>query len=124
MLIYHLQKASLEGLPFKEIAETLGYSKKTISTVVAELQKFSVCEIEQTDKRNKILFFKKKGREFRESVLPLMNSPVYKVWYIDKEHISVFFNPKVYQDFNAKVYHFSFITKKDFLFFHFTFNVW
>jgi len=87
LLLYHLQKTSLEGLPFKDVAETLKYSKKTISVVVAEFQRLSVCEVEQVNERNKVLRFKKNGRELWDSVFPLMASPIQKVWHIEKKHL-------------------------------------
>jgi DNA-binding MarR family transcriptional regulator len=89
LLLYHLQKASLEDLPFKDIAEILDYSKKTISVVVAELQKLSVCEVEPLKERNKILHFKEKGRALWDKVSPLMDSPVQRVWYTKKNKLPV-----------------------------------
>jgi DNA-binding MarR family transcriptional regulator len=85
LLLYHLQKTSLEGLPFKDMAEILSYSKKTISVVAEELQKLSVCEVESMNERNKVLHFKEKGRELWDKVSPLMDSPVQKVWYTGKD---------------------------------------
>jgi DNA-binding MarR family transcriptional regulator len=88
LLLYHLQKTSLEGLPFKDIAEVLNYSKKTISIAVAELQNLSICAVESMNDRNKVLRFKEKGRELWNSVSPLMDSPIKKVWYTAKDMLS------------------------------------
>jgi DNA-binding MarR family transcriptional regulator len=85
LLLYHLQKTSLEGLPFKDMAEVLNYSKKTISIVAEELQTLSVCEVGSMNERNKVLHFKEKGRELWDKVLPLMDSPIQKVWYTGKD---------------------------------------
>jgi DNA-binding MarR family transcriptional regulator len=87
LLLFHLQKISLDGVPFKNVAEMLSYSKKTVSVVVAELQKLSVCEVEQVNERNKVMRFVRKGRELWDSVSSRMISPVQKVWYVPKNVI-------------------------------------
>ena len=107
LLLYHLQKTSLEGLPFKDVAEVLSYSKKTISLVATELQKLSVCEVEQIDERSKVLRFKKTGRELWDSVSLLMTSPVQKVWYIEKNHLPV--NMSLYASYDTALAHYTFI---------------
>jgi DNA-binding MarR family transcriptional regulator len=106
-LLYHLQKQPLGGLPFKDIADILGYSKKTISIVVAELQRLSVCEVEQVNERNKILRFNKHGRELWDSVSPLMTCPVQKVWYIEKKHLPA--NLPLYASYDTALAHYTFI---------------
>jgi DNA-binding MarR family transcriptional regulator len=112
LLLYHLQKASLEGLPFKDVAEALSYSKKTISLVVAELQRLSVCEVEQINERSKVLHFNKKGRELWDNVSPLMTSPVQKVWYIEKKYFSV--NIPLYVSYDTALAHYTFIADSSF----------
>ncbi|GHT36389.1 hypothetical protein AGMMS49574_28040 [Bacteroidia bacterium] len=107
LILYHLQKASLEGLPFKDVAEALDYSKKTISVVVAELQRLSVCEVEQTNERSKILRFNKKGRELWNSVSPLMTSPVHKIWHIEKNHFPA--NVPLCASYDTALAHYTFI---------------
>jgi len=87
LLLYHLQKQSLEEMPFKDIAMILNYSKKTISLVTAELQKFNLCEVKSTTERNKVLYFKAEKRILWDIVSPLTDSPVHKVWYIQNEKI-------------------------------------
>ena len=82
LLLYHLQKNSVEKTPFKDIAKALNYSRKTISVVAAELQKLSICEVAQLNERNKILRFNKHGRQLWDSVSPLMSSPVHQIWYM------------------------------------------
>jgi len=87
LLLYHLQKQSLENTPFKDIAKLLNYSKKTVSIVASELQSFSICEIIRLDNRNKTLRFNANGRCLWDVVAPLMFSPIHKVWYIQKYNI-------------------------------------
>jgi len=107
LLLYHLQKKSLERLPLKDIAEVLGYSKKTISVVVAELQKWSVCEVKQANERNKVLCFNNQGCELWNSVLPLMSSPILKIWYIEKKNCPA--GIPLYASYDTALAHYTFI---------------
>lgn len=109
LLLFHLQKTSLEGLPFKDVAELLNYSKKTISVVVMELQRLSICEVEQTNERNKVLRFHKKGRELWDSVLTLMTSPVQKVWYIEKKYLPQ--KMPLYASYDTALAHYTFMAE-------------
>jgi hypothetical protein len=107
LLLYHLQNKSLEGIPLKDIVEKLRYSKKTISIVTAELQHLSICEVEQVNKRSKVLLFNKNGRDLWDSVLPLMSSPVHKVLYIEKKHLPE--NLPLYTSYNMALAHYTFM---------------
>jgi DNA-binding MarR family transcriptional regulator len=107
LLLYHLQKASLEGLPFKDVAEALNYSKKNISVVAAELQRLSICEVEQINERSKVLRFNKKGRELWDNVSPLMASPIQKIWYIEKNQLPA--NIPFFASFDTALAHYTFI---------------
>ncbi|MDR2680908.1 MAG: hypothetical protein LBC47_08890, partial [Tannerella sp.] len=107
LLLYHLQKASLESLPFKDVAEALNYSKKTISVVAAELQRLSICEVEQISEHSKVLHFNKKGRKLWDSVSSSMTSPVQKVRYIDRNHLPA--NVPLYASYDTALAHYTFI---------------
>ncbi|MDR1631369.1 MAG: hypothetical protein LBR97_00515 [Dysgonamonadaceae bacterium] len=107
LLLYHLQKSSLEDLPFNVIAEKLGYSKKTISVVVSELQKLPFIEIKLIDDRNKSLCFKENSRQLWESVSRLMDSPVQKVWYIKKDVIPP--DLQLYASYDTALSHYTFM---------------
>ena len=107
LLLYHLQKASLEGLPFKDIAKALNYSTKTISVVVAELQRMSVCEVKIINGRNKALRFNKNGHQLWDSVMPLMTSPIVKSWYIEKKYLPE--KLPLYASYDTALAHYTFI---------------
>jgi len=107
LLLYHLQKSSLEKISFKDIAEALNYSKKTISVVTAELQKLSVCEVEQLNERSKILRFDRQGRQLWDSVSLLMSSPVQKVWHIERNNLPE--GMPVYASYDTALAHYTFI---------------
>jgi len=87
LLLYHLQKQSLENIPFKDLAKLLNYSTKTVSLVASELQALSVCEINRLGNRNKTLHFSTYGKNLWEVVFPLMSVPIQKVWYMQKYNI-------------------------------------
>ena len=107
LLLYHFLKTPLEGIPYKEIAEMLNYSKKTISIVVAELQTLSVCVVEKANERNKVLRFNRKGRELWDNVLPMMTSPVQKVWFIEKKCLPP--NLPLFASYDTALAHYTFI---------------
>lgn len=109
LLLFHLQKTSLEGLPFKDMAELLNYSRKTISVVVIELQKLSICVVEQANERNKVLRFNKKGRELWDSISSLMTSPVQKVWYIERNHLPL--QIQLYASNDTALAHYTFMAE-------------
>ena len=87
LLLYHFCKKSLEGMPFKDIAEVLNYSRKTISIAISELHRLSICIVEKANERSKVLRFNVNGRELWNTVLPMMKTPVQKVWYIEKNNL-------------------------------------
>lgn len=107
LLLYHLQKTPLEGIPFNLIAERLGYSKKTISMVVAELAKLPFFEVKAMDEHNKGLYFKEKGGQLWEKVFPFMDSPVQKVWYIKPEDIPA--DLQLYASSDTALSHYTFM---------------
>lgn len=84
MLLYHLQKKSLAGIPFKEIARLTGYSAKTVSLVVEELCNFGIAKV-AVDGHHKTLQFYKCGVELYLQVEKLLQSPVIASGYTDND---------------------------------------
>lgn len=82
LLLYHLQKKSLAGRPFKEIAELIGYSAKTVTLIVMELCNFGIARVESVG-HNKVLKFYKRGAELYNQVDKLLQSPVISSGYTD-----------------------------------------
>jgi len=121
LLLYFFQKTSLAGMPFKDIAKVLNYSQKTISLVVSELQKLSICEVELIDGRNKSLCFNKNGRELWDFVMPLMTSPVRQVWYIDKKNLPDYL--PVYASYDTALAHYTFMASSSQMFYAIDKNV-
>ena len=88
LLLYHLQVEHLEKFTFKDIAEKLGYTPKTITKIAAELKAKKLCEVEGTkEKRFKFEVEKKQLWRLAE---PQMQSPIAKSYYADKKDDSDF----------------------------------
>lgn len=63
LVLYHLQKRSLAETPLSEIAKLIGYSNKTISLVVPELQNLGIAKLVSRTNRTKTLSFYRSGIE-------------------------------------------------------------
>ena len=82
VLLYHLEVASLEKLPFKEIAKKVQYSTMTVSRIIQELHRFEIIEIEGV--KEKSIRFKSLGKELWRNILPILSSPIREVWFTDQ----------------------------------------
>ena len=79
ILIYHLLIASLNDRNLIFIAETLTYSKMTITRSVKELEMFGLCELERS--KDKRVRFMKDAKEIWATAKEKMKSPIMKkVW--------------------------------------------
>jgi|SRR5579863_5918651 len=84
LLLYHLQMENLENRPFQNIANTLGYSKMTVSRAVRELVHYSLAEI--TEGKEKGIVFEFNKRSLWKKALPFLRSPVMDVWFSNVIH--------------------------------------
>lgn len=82
-ILYHLEVASIENRPLREIADLLKYSTMEVSRIVDELAHFSLIRLER--KREKIIRFLFMGQELWNRANPLMRSPVREVWFTDDD---------------------------------------
>jgi DNA-binding Lrp family transcriptional regulator len=88
LILYHLQKETLEGIPFGSISDRLGYSLKTVSLIATELKDLDICQHIQLDSKTKSLEFKSKDkRQLWNNVLPYLSSPIHKVVYTYPEDV-------------------------------------
>lgn len=88
LVLYHLQRTSLEGVAFSVIAQRLGYTQKTVSLIASELKELGICQYQQIDSKTKSLRFKSSNkRELWEGVLPYLRSPIHKVLYLYPEDV-------------------------------------
>lgn len=81
VVIYHLVKKSLNGIPLSHVAKLVGYSAKTLSLVTAELTAKSIIEVHREGRTSKFMSFKFSGKELWNTVKLLMQSPIIKTGY-------------------------------------------
>lgn len=74
LLLYHLQKESLEGKIFKELAEKFNYDNMTISRAAYYMHNMGLCEIVGT--KEKCLSFQPNKKQLWENALPMMTTPI------------------------------------------------
>ncbi len=77
IIIWQLSKGSLDGKSVTEVADKIGYSVKTLSLAVNELERQELVSIKQTG-RKKMLDFRLSRRELWDKAFPIMNSPIEK----------------------------------------------
>ena len=84
LLMYHLQKGTLDGLSVSEIAEKVSqYSYVSVAKAVENLESLGLCGCTKDDGRSKRLRFLWEGRELWDKAKPYMSSPVKEVRYCD-----------------------------------------
>jgi DNA-binding MarR family transcriptional regulator len=81
LLLYHLQRHPLEGVPLKQIAATIGYSPIMLSHVKDELENAGLCVAERQG-RAITLSFRKQGRELWDQAQSALSSPVHKEFLV------------------------------------------
>jgi hypothetical protein len=83
LLLYHLQVERLEKFTFKDIAQKLDYTPKTITKIAAELKTKNLCEIEGT--KEKRFTFETERKQLWQLAEPQMQSPIAKSYYTHKK---------------------------------------
>jgi len=79
LLLYHLQVEHIDDFSFKEIAEKLNYSAKTITKVAAELKAKNLCEI--AGAKEKQFVFEVGRKQLWQMSEPQMQLPIIKSYY-------------------------------------------
>jgi hypothetical protein len=77
LVLYHLQRHSLEHLPLYKIAVKIGYSPIMLTKVKDELEAADICTTARQG-RSITIAFKRHGRHLWEHAQPLLSSPVKK----------------------------------------------
>ena len=81
LLLFHLQRESLEGRIISDVAKRFPYSIKTVSAAAKELEQSGICNI-QGDNSGKTMHFLPKGEAW-EMAYPMLTSPIQEVLYGD-----------------------------------------
>lgn len=112
LLLYHLQKRSLAGIPFKDIATQIGYSQKTVSLIAQELCNFGIARIETIGRKSDLRFYKH-GIDLYNQIDKWLQSPVIYSGYTDRDietdetiHAgrSIILSSKEAREINLKLY--------------------
>ena len=85
LLLYHLQKESLENISLLEVSERLKYSQKTISLAASELSELGLCAVERLHGNVKYLRFKDLPANLWRSASAHMKQPIARVLYIPEQ---------------------------------------
>lgn len=88
LILYHLQRESLEGHSLVRISERLKYSLKTISLASSELSSLRLCTLESRHGNVKYLQFFDQGKALWQAAKGFMKTPVAKTYYVPKSVIS------------------------------------
>lgn len=81
LVLYHLQRTSMEDLPLKEIAERIGYSPIMLTKVKDELEAAELA-LPSRQGRSITLHFPRRGRDLWEQAQPYLVSPVKKTHWL------------------------------------------
>lgn len=84
VLIYHLVKQSLAGIALSQVAKLVGYSPKTLSLVVKELEAKGIVEIRRDGRTSKYMHFFLTGRKLWNAVKGKMVNPIIKTAYSNR----------------------------------------
>ncbi|MBQ3799693.1 MAG: hypothetical protein II837_05290, partial [Treponema sp.] len=82
VLLWQLQRGTLEGLSVRELSEVLPQSYLTLSRAVTVLEDVGLCKCKR-DGKSKLLHFTWQGKELWEQAQRVLSSPVSFVWYCD-----------------------------------------
>ena len=88
VLLMHLNKKTIEGKSVSEIAKEMGYSIKTLSLAVNELEKAGFIRIKVLG-RKKLIEFTLSPENLWEQFYVMSASPVKKVLYTTKEDLAL-----------------------------------
>jgi DNA-binding MarR family transcriptional regulator len=81
LVLYHLQRESLESMALKDIARKIGYSPIMLTKVKGELETAGLSRSSRQG-RSITLHFLSQGRQLWEGALPYLSSPVKKTRWL------------------------------------------
>lgn len=82
LLLWHLQKNSIEGETARTLEEAIPLPYLTISRAITTMEELGFCEGRREGK-TKVVHFSHSGKELWEQALPFMLSPIKEVLYCD-----------------------------------------
>jgi len=87
VLLYHLLRESIEGVPLGNIAEKVGYSAMNLSRVKDELEAAGLCGIGRRG-RSVVIEFSEHGPDLWRAAQPFLRSPVGKSHWVEWKRVS------------------------------------
>lgn len=85
LLLYHLQRKSLEGCTLSDMEKLLPYNYLAVSRAVRQLEATRLIEVDMGANGTKRMHFQKDGKQLWKEAEHLMQNPVKTVWYADGE---------------------------------------
>ena len=82
ILLYHLQREPLEGVPLRTIAKKVGYSAMKLTRAKDELEGAELCGTARLG-HSVVMEFAQRGHALWERALPLLSSPVRKSHWVN-----------------------------------------
>ena len=83
LLLYNMQRGNLNGWTTRQLAEKFSMSYASMNRALRWLNIKGIVELEGT--KEKELLITEKGKELWKKSLPLMSSPIERVFYTDKK---------------------------------------
>jgi hypothetical protein len=84
LIIYHLIKNNINGMTASDLSKILPYTKMSLSRAFLEIENLKVAEM-KSDKISKKVFFKKKGIDLWNEVLPFLKNPINSSIFVENE---------------------------------------
>ena len=84
LLLYHLQKNSLQGLSINEVGNIVPYKYVTLTRAISCLEQFNICKSEKGADRQKRIYFGGEPISLWNNIQNKINSPIKSVYYCDE----------------------------------------
>jgi len=83
LLLWHMQKSSLNGKNMNEIAGIIGMTQSSVSRALTQLSFCGIANLEKHSGGTKTVSFVNDGKALWDLALPHLFSPVIQTWYCD-----------------------------------------
>ena len=84
LLLWHLQKSSLNGKNMNEIVTMTGMSQPSVSRALTQLESCGLVHLEKHSDRTKTVMFSDLGKALWDKATPHLVSPIIQNWYCNK----------------------------------------
>jgi len=88
LLLWHMQKSSLNGKNMNEIAEITGMTQSSVSRALTQLSFCGIVSLEKHSAGTKTVSFVNDGKALWDLAMPHLFSPVIQIWHCDSLNAS------------------------------------